>query len=130
MYRKALVYFMKAKAKEIKRQSGLPETVYFSEEDAAEMQRWPEDRAREAWTKIYDALTMNVYNSAKLCPYCVLFSCAECPYAKRHGMCNSEESDFARIVWKVGSISDLYDLDGWFELFKECSKRAGIKEVM
>lgn len=129
MYREALVYFMEEKARKIKQLSGLPEEVYFSVEDATELRSWPEDRAREAWTKIYDALITRAYNSARLCPYCAMFICSECPYAKRHGLCNSEESDFAHIVWKIGSISDLYDLDGWFELFRECSRRAGIKDV-
>jgi len=133
MYRKALVCFMEEKAKEISRRTGLHEELYFDEEDKKDIIQWEPALAQKVWEWIGDALRRGDYNAAVLCPFCQAYLCENCPYAKNHGRCSSDESDFKKIVTALRvPPQNIFTTEEWIAMYLDCGKRAGLDgmEVM
>ncbi len=117
-YNDALASFMEKKAEWMNNELSIPNDMYFTPEDRAEIMTWEEDEARDIWLKIKE----NVDNLCaglryELCPFChkngythqdlgtsaVNQSCELCGYGFRHGICTDQKSGLSqyRIILKT-----------------------------
>ena len=64
--------------------------------------------------ELVDILLTNLPIYSRTCPYCIHkyktgTSCNDCSFAKKHGACNSESSDWGKMFYHLKSMSDLLE---------------------
>jgi len=82
--------------------------LYYTPQDAKEIDSWDEDNAEDVWEDICTAVegdfSCEMGLSSATCPWCVFWemACKKCGYAKRHGRCGNLRSDWFRIITELG----------------------------
>ena len=102
-----LKYLMGAKARRMWLLGIKDWHLYYTPEDAEEIEGWDEGEAEEVWKGIYREVANYASGlSPDTCPFCRYYSwirgyhgCFDCGYRKRHLKCAEEGSDFRRIVY-------------------------------
>ena len=96
-----LKLFMGAKARRLWLLGVKDWHLYYTPEDAQDINSWDEATADEVWETIVDSVLYEQTSglSPCTCPFCIKYrNCDTCSYAKRHFRCIDHYSDFARIA--------------------------------
>jgi len=123
MYREKLIEFMKRKARRLL-EFGVE--GYFTDEDAQAILRWSEDDCLRVWEELKTRAVRDYGLTSDTCPFCIKHygCCAQCEYAKNHGVCHDDASDYSRIMFEVNDL-EVFPL-GWYDsTLKELSDETG-----
>ncbi len=145
-YNDALASFMEKKAEWMNRELSIPEEMYFTPEDRAEIMGWDEEEAREIWTRIKENVSHHQCAGLRyeLCPFChkngykhhdcgVTIknqSCEICGYGYRHGQCTDQKSGQSQYRKILKAFEDervdmyrFFSTTYYHELIEELEKR-------
>jgi len=98
-----LIKLMELKAEAIASATGLPASTYFQEADKEAIRRWSLEDVRIIVERINEQIYDYPGYLSASCPFCIryLTGCSSCEYAKEHGFCEDDDSDYRRIFGRL-----------------------------
>ena len=90
---------------------------YCNKEDLKEIESWTEKRCKHILS------VLSISRDRMSCPWCILFRCSQCEYAKRHGRCQSDEENLYDNIRKAGDCYALIDIFGLDKLIEKYSQK-------
>ena len=95
MYKDICINFMNRKNDIIKSNSKC-NVDYITQEDLEDINGWDEDTCRS----FIESIQPLILSDAEICPWCYKYdnNCNICSYAKRHGVCDMEQSNYNIIL--------------------------------
>jgi len=111
-----LKYLMGAKARRLWLLGVKNWHLYYTPQDAEEIDQWDEDRANEIWylinKEVFEYSTSGL--TASTCPWCQGFGCSTCQYKKRHFACCVGYSDFQKIIRPICVVDRICFPNWWY----------------
>ena len=117
-----LVKFMRGKAKEIEKLTGIRKEKYFDNQDAWNIVIWEDEKSKKIWERIKSSVGKNVCElHVALCPFCLYYKnkCMICTYGINHDGCYEENSDFYSIGVKLDEGNSFLSVPFYKELVKK-----------